>query len=300
MRGLRLIVLGLLGSLPGLAPATSHAAQPDPRRIHLKMEPAVTPSEVRISPGIATLLLFDSVLDRAGTMLEGREYFREIDVGERTIVLLPSETARDKEKLLLTVRFADDQPPATALFILKPHPALAEHQIEVYRHSNDCEACLQQVSEQQVALDQCRGQLARCAGAPHPSDSISELLSSGFMDQQGIPVRMITLPSSPHESLEVMSVQSYRANHRVAVEVRFRVKHQEDPHSWIAKTATIVDRQGKPLGSLAVRQSESGDVTGGIRVWAEAEVQSCSDIYTLTLRDAEGTRAIIVNDLRFP
>jgi uncharacterized protein (TIGR02268 family) len=264
------------------------------------MEAAVTPSEVRISPGIATLLLFDSVLDRAGTMLEGREHFREVDVGERTIVLLPSETARDKEKLLLTVRFADGQPPATAIFILKPHPALAEHQLEVYRHLGACEACLQQASEQQVALEQCRVQLSRCAVAPRPPVSISELLSSGFMDWNGIQVHDIQRPSSSHDLLKVTGIRSYRTLSRAAVQVGFRPKKPEGTRSWIAKSATLVDRQGKSLETLTVRQSEPGDATAEIFVWVETEMDPLPTTYTLTLQDAEGTHPIIVNNVRFP
>src|SRR5262245_10910594 len=103
-------------------------------RFELAAEPNLQVREVCISRGLATtFVFFGGELQPEGVGLEGAGRFTMVEVGKRSVSLLPSDKLEPGERLKLTVRFAGAEAPITATFLLVVHPARATRQVEVFR-----------------------------------------------------------------------------------------------------------------------------------------------------------------------
>jgi uncharacterized protein (TIGR02268 family) len=109
---------------------------PEVRRIELmKLGVPGQVHEVRIGPGLPTLLIFDARLSREDVDLEERERFQRVALDEGVLTLLPSRAVLPGEAFTLTVHYADGAEPASARFrLVVVPPAEAEPQVEVFRH----------------------------------------------------------------------------------------------------------------------------------------------------------------------
>jgi eukaryotic-like serine/threonine-protein kinase len=135
------LVLPLL--LTGVASAQSPAPsrEREERRLVLPSGPDAPLPEVRLASGVSTWLRFDSPLDKSSVELEGRAArFREVDVGERTLLLVPSVEPAPGERLGLRVRFRDGSSPSHASFALVSHPSRVDKELEVVRQARPLEA----------------------------------------------------------------------------------------------------------------------------------------------------------------
>ena len=81
------------------------------RRIDVQAGTLATPPEVRISPGQSTIVFFDARIRPEQLVLEGRERFQRFGVTEDHLVLVPSPTFREGERLRLEVPFHDGAAP---------------------------------------------------------------------------------------------------------------------------------------------------------------------------------------------
>jgi uncharacterized protein (TIGR02268 family) len=109
--------------------------------------------EVRITPGLALTLLFDTPPRppcQGGIEVEGR-----------VLTLVLTHGVKPGTRLRLTVHFADGGVPASAEFLLVVHPAHAETHVQVYRQPRSAEACSQEAREERQQRQQCEVSLAR-------------------------------------------------------------------------------------------------------------------------------------------
>ncbi|MFP2958258.1 DUF2381 family protein [Myxococcus sp. 1LA] len=181
-------LVAILSLLLGIAapaqplPATRERIE---RRVVLSGNPAEAAPEVRISSGIATLLLFDAPLDRDAVELEGRARFRFVEVGERALVLEPSVDLGQGERLTLRVRYSDGAAPLQGAFALVSDPSEVDARVEVFRRRDSIELL-------QVELADVRSQLASKDAALNALHARCEasgpagLVIAGLLDIDGV------------------------------------------------------------------------------------------------------------------
>lgn len=147
------LVLVLVPLLAGAA-----TAEPNPERVrkerHVMLSNA--PSEIRVAPGVVTILILDSNLDRESVELD-RTLFALVDVGERTINVEP--LALLKGDVVLRVRFADASRPEAKLTLVS-HPSEVDSQVRVFRDPRSPEAMQVQVAELEARRAACESELA--------------------------------------------------------------------------------------------------------------------------------------------
>ncbi len=256
--------------------------------------------EVRVSPGVATVLLFD--LPPGRIEVEGREHFRAVGVDGAVLTLVPAESLHDVEQVRLTAHFADGAAPSSAIFLLRVvPPALVERQVEVHRRPRTLESFQQELARMHAERQQCVQELERLRAEPERVDGLSGLLVAGHLNSDGVPVRevgreLIQLPRNP---IAAKSAWTYRAANRVAVELRLSNPKLQ---SWQAEGASLEDKAGVPLRVVRVWQEAPLLLNETKRIVVEAEVHPKQTLgtFTLSLWEAGGRRAITLGNVTFP
>ena len=284
-------------------PAPAAPWAPVARRLTVNLQAfrtATPPPEVRISPGMGTLLLFDTPVARAE--LAGEERFTRVRLAGDTLTLMPSASVENDEELRLTVHFADGAAPASATFRLVPHPTLADRQVEIHRQARSADSLHAELLEKEEELRRLRGELARMEAARNLPDGLTGMLVTGQVGKSGVRVlwRTEQLVPHPRNALNVANVTTYRAATLVAVEVEC-----EDPRkgaSWEAQGATLVPREGAALRVLRVWQAEptAAGLSSQLIVEAEATDTMSPGPYTLTIWAKGDKRSVILGNLMFP
>nr|WP_242589505.1 DUF2381 family protein [Corallococcus macrosporus] len=292
----------LVGSAAAAQPPVSSSV-PGARRIELSPEEAGSASEVVVSPGLSTMLLFDSELQRESIELESRQRFSLVDVGQATLRLVPSVSASPGERLKMVVRFRDGAAPSTAVFVLKVHPAKAEATIEVYRARRTIETYQQEIRDTRAEALQCKEELARMASEREAPAGLTGLLFNGGLDLHGVAGHVLTraVEQTASKGLEASIVNSYRANKLVAADVWIELKTGTRP--WRAEGATLKGRLGEDLTVLRVWQVTPilpGKTKGRVIVEAEAPAAADQGPFSLKLWEADGPRSITLGNVTFP
>ncbi|WP_368738310.1 DUF2381 family protein [Corallococcus exiguus] len=265
----RVVLLGLLliGNAVAAQPEASSSV-PGARRIELSPEGTEGVSEVVVSPGLSTMLLFDSELQRESIELEDRQRFSLVDVGQATLRIVPSVSTTPGDRFKMTVRFRNGAAPSTAVFLLKVHPAKAEATIEVYRNQRTIETYQQEIRDARAEVLRCKGELARMASDHEMPGGLTGLLIHDGLDPSGVAGQVLTrdIAKTPASGLKATTFKSYRSSKLVAVDVWIEVKSGALP--WRAEGATLKDRSGQELKVLHVWQATSilpGAVSSGER-----------------------------------
>ena len=272
------------------------------RRIELVPEAARAVSEIMVSPGLSTMLLFDSELLREGVELEGRERFLLLDAGHTTIRVIPSSRAIPGERVLLTVRFQDGAVPGSASFLLRVHPARAEALVEVYREKRTLETYQQEAREARATALRCQEENARLLSERDAPTGLTGLLAADTLDVTGVSGRVLAkpIPGKVANGIIAKLVLSYRSIRRVAVEVGIHVKAGSAP--WAASGATLKTPAGQELKVLRVWQNQPitpGSV-GRVIVEAEATLVSPEATFNLKLWEGTGPRTVMIGNVTFP
>ncbi|WAM25992.1 MULTISPECIES: DUF2381 family protein [Myxococcus] len=285
---------------PSLPPATPWA--PAARRLTVGLHAsrsATPPPEVRISPGMGTLLLFDTPVARAE--LEGEKQFTRVRLAGDTLTLMPSASVEDSEELRLTVHFSDGAAPASATFRLVPHPTLADRQVEVHRQARSADSLHAELLEKEEELRRLRSELARMEAAQNLPDGLTGMLATRQLDVNGVRARWRReqLMLHPRNALNVTNATTYRAAAQVAVAVDARLRGGEP---WEARSATLVPREGAALRVLRVWQAAptAAGMVGQFIVEAEATDTMSPGPYTLTVWAEGDKRSVILSNLMFP
>ncbi|NOK18149.1 DUF2381 family protein [Corallococcus carmarthensis] len=300
----RVVFLGLL--LIGIAATAQQevvSSVPGARRIELIPEDTGSASEVVVSPGLSTMLLFDSELQREGIELEGRQRFSLVDVGQATLRLVPSANATPGERFKLVVRFRDGAAPLTAVFLLKVHPAKAEATIEVYREQRTIETYQQEIRDARAEVFRCKEEQARMMSEHKSPGGLTGILINGGLDPRGVAGQVLARAAAnmAANGLEAPVVNSYRSSKLVAVDVWIDVKTGTLP--WRAEGATLKGRSGEELKVLRVWQvtpTLPGVPGGRVIVEAEAPAAAVQGPFALKLWEADGPRSITLGNVTFP
>ncbi|MCP3103003.1 DUF2381 family protein [Myxococcus sp. K15C18031901] len=130
------------------AVAGEAALEPKMRKRHITLA-ADTPERthvVAVAGDTATVLLFDSPLVPSSVEVgASRERFERLEVTERALVLMPREDLAPRERVLVSVRFADGLMPQRLQLALVSDPATLDLQLRVSRTPLAPEALQQRV-----------------------------------------------------------------------------------------------------------------------------------------------------------
>ncbi|WP_434300078.1 DUF2381 family protein [Corallococcus exiguus] len=297
-----LLGLPLIGTAAVAQPEVSSSV-PGSRRIELSPEGTGTISEIMISPGLSTMLLFDSELQRESIELEGRQRFSLVDVGQATLRLMPTTSAIPGERFKLMVRFRDGAAPSTAVFLLKVHPAKAEATIEVYREQRTIETYQQEIRDARVEIFRCKEELARMVSDHGAPSGLTGILINDGLNPDGVAGQVLTrsVAMTVTRALKPTTIYSYRSSKMTAVDVRIEVETGTLP--WRAEGATLKGRSGEELKILRVWQAKPilpGGPEGRVIVEAEAPAAEVHGPFSLKLWEADGPRSITLGNVTFP
>ncbi|WIG96098.1 DUF2381 family protein [Myxococcus sp. SDU36] len=268
------------------------------RRIDVQAGMLVTPPEVRISPGLSTTLFFDARIRPEQLVLEGRERFQRFGVTEDHLVLVPSSTFREGERLRLEVRFHDGAVPERAVVVLVVDSARAERQIELYRHARSAASYRQEVEElraEMLRLERQVQQLQRSrAGAEYTRESVvADVRDEGTLIIQKWAVRKVTGDVAPWR------VGFIRLSPRWAA-LRLKPPKEVAWDGWRAVGVALTDAQGKRMRTLPPWQEGPVDPDGHRPVIIIVDEPESVDRgrYTLELWDEGRKRTLKLEGLQ--
>ena len=312
------LLLSLHVGLPALAQPPPEPWEPGVR--HLQLAPTATGEvpELRLTPGLALTVVFDSPVRpqrQGGVELEERGRFRLVGLDEEghilTLMLAPGEVPDKPPRL--TVHFADGAVPTSATFHLVAHPARAETHVQVYRQPRSAEVCCAQADAEREKALRCQVELERTraeASARGPAGLIG-LRSQGLLDtKEGVRTQWLdgqTLTRAAANALEVAEATAFRSaapprqegERRVRVAVLLRLE-APGAGDWKVEGAQLASRggAGRPV---TVWQSPANE-PGFTEVMVETELtqEEARGRFTLKLWDASGTRTVTLGGVTFP
>lgn len=257
-------LVAILSLLLGIAapaqplPATRERIE---RRVVLSGNPAEAVLELRVAPGVATVLLFDAPLERGGMELEGRARFRFVEVGERTLLLEPSVELGQGERLILRVRYSDGASPAQGAFALVSTASEVDSRVEVFRRRDSIELLqveLAEVRSQLASKDAALNALhARCA-ASGPAG----LVIAGLLDIDGVRGHRVKRVDATNRA-GGLALEDGLALHAASWSVVSILVRNDGPEPWTATTARLSSlSSGERVDVVAVRTKGSAIAPG--------------------------------------
>ena len=139
-----------------------------------------------------------------GVQLAGRDtHFERVVVEEKTLTLKPRVELAPGERLVLTVRFADDAAPQEAVFDLVPGAGEVDAQVEVVRRVIGGDALKAKVARLQAQLAATQG---LCGDGGPESAVLAGWLTE---DIRVRPFKLQSPPGNPHD-LDVVRGVGYR------------------------------------------------------------------------------------------
>lgn len=294
-------ILTVLLGLTASAQPLSAARERQGRRVALSSGPSDPVPELRVAAGVLTTLVFDAPLDRSSVELEGRERFRLVDAGDRSLVLEPAVDLGPGERLGLRVLFAGSSSPIQGQFILITRRAEVDTRIEVFRRKDSVELLQAELAEMRAQVKAQADEL-QALRAVRSSGGPAELIMSGMLDHSGVQVSLIKTERAQAHGvpLIVESATSFRAPTWAAISVKVR---NHGKNSWAPASARLVNpRRGTSLGVLNVRSAlpQIGPEDAGLVV-IETEVPSWppGEVCSLELLDSDGVRQVLVPGVAF-
>jgi uncharacterized protein (TIGR02268 family) len=273
--------------------------------------------ELRLSPGLALTVVFDSPLRpqrQGGVEVEERGRFRLVSLDEegRVLTLVLALGQVPDKPLRLTVHFADGAVPSSTAFHLVAHPARAQTHVQVYRQPRSAEVCCEQADTERERAQRCMVELERTraeATASGPAGLIG-LRSVGLLDKEGVRTKELkvgTLTHAPANALRPAEANAIRsaAPRRQEGEPRVRVAvllRLEGPGAgdWKAEGAQLAPQAG--VGRHVTVWQSPANEPGFTEVMVETELtqEEAQGRFTLKLWDASGTRTVTLGGITFP
>ncbi len=308
------LLLTLLTSLSALAQPPAESWEPGVRHLALLPNATVREHELRLAPGLALTLLFDTPLRQDGVELEqGEGFLWGLDASGRILTLVLSRGVEWGRRLRLRVHFKDAGVPASADFLLVVHPARAETQVQVYRQPRSAESCCQEAEAEREKRQQCEVALARTQAECTGKGGLLGLAAEGLLeDDEGVRARSPdprTLTEDPTSALRLRATSTFRARvpdlegeaKRVRVAVRLTLDNP-GTRDWTTGGGQLATRGGvrsevRVWQPAPLRPGEKQGV-----VWVEAELteEQARGRFTLKLWDAGGARTFSVGGVTFP
>ncbi len=250
--------------------------------------------ELRVAAGHLTTLVFNVLLDRDSLELD-RTRFKLVDVGERTVNLLPITELGSGERLVLKVRFKDRALPSQAVFALVSHPSEVDGSVEVDRRADTAEALQSALAQKDAELEALK---VRCM-----ADGPAGLVLSGVIDRYGITTTSLSgsVPPEGRTGLRVALGTAYRARKWAAVSMT--VSNLPNQQSWAPSSARLIGPGDSLVRVLAVRV-EPPILNPGDSVLLVVETEPIADKYVnvpfhLELTDKNGGRRLSIGDVKF-
>ncbi|NVJ16095.1 DUF2381 family protein [Myxococcus sp. AM010] len=270
------------------------------RRIDVQAGMLVTPPEVRISPGLSTTLFFDARIRPEQLVLEGRERFQRFGVTEDHLVVVPSSTFREGERLRLEVRFHDGAVPDRAVVVLVVDAARAERQIELYRHARSAASYRQEVEELRAGMVRLERQVQQLQRSRTGAEYTREMLVAELRDT-GIVHSRSWVPRKVAGDVAAARVEFVRLSPRWAA-LRLRPAKAGAWSGWSAVGATLTDVHGKRLKTLPPWQEGPVAADGSQPVIIIVDEPEAADHgrYTLELWDEGRKRTLKLEGLQAP
>ena len=311
------LLLSLHVGLPALAQPPPEPWEPGVR--HLQLSPTATGEvpELRLTPGLALTVVFDSPvrpLRQGGVELEERGRFRLVGLDEEghilTLMLAPGEVPDKPPRL--TVHFADGAVPTSAAFHLVAHPARAETHVQVYRQPRSAEVCCAQADAEREKARRCQVELERTRAevSAQGAAGLIGLRSQGLLDKEGVRTKKLKVQRLTRAAANALAVAEATAlgsaapkrpgeEPRVRVAVLLRLEGQ-GAGDWKAEGAQLASRGGMRR-TVTVWQSPTNE-PGLTEVMVEMELtqEEARGRFTLKLWDASGTRTVTLGGVTFP
>jgi uncharacterized protein (TIGR02268 family) len=295
-----LLVLALLATHAAAQPAPDMPEE-KPRRIELGMEQSGSPPELRISPTLSTVVLFDAPLTRVE--VEEPRRFRRVRVAGDTLTLVPAGGLKDGARVKLTVYFQDGAAAGSAALMLVADAAAAEREVEVHRRPRPPEPCQQEVEGLRDENQRLHREVEQLRTAQVRPRGLSGLLADlPLKEDDLLGMRRIDagLDERSRSSLWVRTAWTYRAGPQVALVLE--VENPAGATSWRAGLATLENPAGAASKVLSVWPEAPipPRERGRIVMEAEASSEETRGTFTLTLQDVGGGPALILGNITFP
>jgi uncharacterized protein (TIGR02268 family) len=298
--GAVLLTCALLVVPPAAAQPEVDPWTPGTRRITLGPQRTSPPPKVRISPGVGTVLVFDTAVVRVE--LQERERFGRVRLKEDTLTLLPASNLEAEEELKLTAHFEGDAVPTSADFLLVVHATLPERQVEVFRHPRPAANLQAELKEKEAEVRRLQEEVARLQAAQSRPEGLTGLLAAMHMDKNGVQVRSLARDFVIHRrsALRATEVYTYRAAKSFALSVR--LEGARGTETWRAEGAALQAKDGTALRVLRVWQAAPRQPGEKDQVVVEAEATNTTSPgpYTLTVWATDGKRPVILGNIQFP
>jgi uncharacterized protein (TIGR02268 family) len=308
------LLLTLTSASAALAQAQAVDAAPEDapswevptRHIPLRAEPSQrTAHRVQVSPGKATVLLFDTPLARVELQDERR--FGRVRLHEDTLMLVPSPRLAEGAQVPLVAYFRDGAAPTSADFLLVVHTAVAERQVNVTRQPRPADSLYAELGEKDARIQQLTAEVERLRGERHQPGGLVGALIAGHMGEGGVPALDLSeqVKQRPRNALGVRSVAVLRGLSSVALRVELELVKPVTPHSvapWQVEGAVLVGGDGGALPVLRVLQQEPIEPGDRKHVFVEVAAAPATAVgpYTLTLWAAGGIRSVVLGNIVFP
>jgi uncharacterized protein (TIGR02268 family) len=318
LRPTALLLLLLHMGLPALAQPPADAWEPGVRHLELSANASGETPEVRITPGLALNLVFDTPLRplrQGGIDVEERERFQVVTLDEegRVVTLVLSRGVKPGKRLRLTVHFADAGVPTSAEFLLVVHTAQAETHVQVYRKPRSAEDCCQEAREERHKRQVCEVSLARTQAECSGKGGLIGLAADVLLGEAGVRAQELEYPKltlAPDNALKLREALSFRTAvsgpegeaKRVRVAMRLELENP-GAQEWTVEGAQLTARGGvRPEVRLwQPAPIRPGQPQPGV-VWVEAELpeEEARGRFTLKLWDARGARTFSIDGVTFP
>ncbi|MBZ4408183.1 DUF2381 family protein [Myxococcus sp. XM-1-1-1] len=279
---------------PGPTPSSS---LPPVRRLEVGGEVAAPSLDIRISPGRATTLFFDARIRTEEVLLEGRERFHRVGLADDHLVLVPSTTFRQGERLRLEVRFLDGAAPEQLVVWLVVDPMRGEPQVEVFRRVRTAESYRREVEELRARLAQARSELERLQSTGRASSSLEELVAMLGRSSRSLYVQVLESASPQGPDLYAKAIR-HVALHSHWSALVLGISAESEGLGWVASGGSLTRDSGQvlelkpPWQSTPLRAEEEQDVV----VLLADEAALTPGRYTLKLWDVRG-RTLTVDRL---
>ncbi len=308
------LLLSLLTSVPALAQPPAESWVPGVRHLELLPDATAREHELRLAPGLALTVLFDTPLRQDGVELErGEDFLWSLDASGRLLTLVLSRKEEWGTRLRLRVHFKDAGVPASADFFLVVHPAHAETQVQVHRQPRSAESCCQEAEAEREKRQQCEVALARTQAECTGKGGLLGLAAEGLLeDDEGVRAQRPdprTLTEDPTSALRRRDTRTFRTRvptpegkqKRARVAVRLTLDNP-GTRDWTTEGGQLATRGGV---RSEVRVWQPAPLLPGEKrgvVWVEAELteEEARGRFTLELWDAGGTRTFSVGGVTFP
>ncbi|QRO02208.1 DUF2381 family protein [Archangium violaceum] len=274
------------------------SGESESRCIELMAEGTSDASEVQLSPGQPTTFLFDSDVLADEMSLENRERF-EVALGKRLITLVPSEKMHGEKPGKMMVCFADGAAPACATFRLVVHPAIAERQVDLFRHPRPVDSIQADLTKSYEENARLRAELGRLHAERNRPDGLTGLYTSGMMGEAGIPCSRLHVIQRKGETLNGWKLLACRAPGKMAVLVE--LTNPDGAAPWSAQGAKLVGPKGQelmgsvwPLGPILPTETRT------LFIEVQATNVQTDGPFILKLWEAEGPRTVTLGGVTFP